>query len=404
MNGKIFSFLFILCAFCAMSGCTSGTEDRTKAKYVFFFIGDGMGPGQVYAAETYLASLEGELGGTGRLTFTRFPYTGMLSTYSANRNITCSSAAGTALATGHKTDNGVLGELPDGTRLRSIAYDLREEGYQIGIMSNGPINHATPASFYANAKSRKDYYDISLQIPGSGFDFFAGDGFLDFNGKAEDQEDIDSVLEAGGYTVSYGLEEYEAEKAAEKLILCQADNRKEDSEDYVVEHTAANDFVLADMVRTAISRFAASDEPFFIMAECGTIDWAGHNNRTMALTEKVMELDAAVAEAYEFYLEHPDETLIIVTADHETGGLALGCGHGSNLDWRNLADSWNAAGKKDVPDDDDNAVLNETSNIGWASGSHSAMPVPVFAVGKGAELFTGWYDNTDIPRKIMREF
>ncbi len=400
MKSKL-PLLCILLAICAVCGCKNENTENEQAKYIFFFVGDGMGQAQMAATESYLAYLDGELGGIGRLTFTKFPYTGMATTYSANKSITCSSASGTALATGYKTDNHVLGQSPEGEEYESYTYELKEKGYQIGIMSNVPVNHATPASFYANAKSRSDYYEISLQIPESGFDFFAGDGFLDFNGKGGDKEDIDNIIESKGYTVSYGMSEYEAEKNADKLILCQASNKKATSIDYVVEHTEQEDISLEEMVATAIERFSQNGKPFFIMAEGGTIDWACHDNRTMSMTEKVMELDAAVKRAYDFYLAHPDETLIVVTADHETGGLTLTSNNGEQFDWKILEDSWNAAGKQDILSDKENSELNKKANIGWASTGHSGIPVPVYAVGKGAEKFSGCYDNTEISKKIM---
>lgn len=396
----IFCILAALCF--SVAGC-NGTKqaDQEKAKYVFFFIGDGMGQAQATATESYLAYREGELGGIGRLSFTGFPYLGMATTYSANRNITCSSASGTALATGFKTNNSVLGLDPDGEKLRSYTYMMKEEGYRIGIMSNVPVNHATPASFYANAEDRADYYEISLQIPDTGFDYFAGDGFLDFNGKDGDLEDIDKIIERAGYTVSYGMKEYEAEKDSSKIILCQESNRKASSHDYVVEQTETEDISLEEMVSIAIDRFSADGKPFFIMAEGGTIDWAGHDNRTMAMVEKVLELNAAVKRAYEFYLAHPDETLIVVTADHETGGLTLGCDNGSNLDWEKIESAWEKNGRKDVMGEKENADLNRSANFGWSSHGHTGIPVPVYAVGVGAEKFAGCYDNTDIARKFI---
>ena len=127
----------------------------------------------------------------------------------------------------------------------------------------------------------------------------------------------------------------------------------------------------------------------------------------MALTEKVLELDDAVEAAYEFYLEHPDETLIIVTADHETGGLAMTSGKKEGkknmIDWQALEKSWTDAGRKDILTDEENCELNRAANIGWSGTTHSGDLVPVFAIGKGAEAFTGWYDNTDIIKKILRE-
>ena len=385
IKGKYRIIIAALAVLCATGCCNTAREDSNRAKYIFLFIGDGMGHDQIAATESYLAYKEGKTGGVGRLSFTGFPYTGAASTYSANRSITCSSAAGTAIATGCKTDNSMLGQTPDGEKLESIAKILKKEGYQIGIMSDGPINHATPASFYASAPSRDDYYEISRQIPDSGFDFFAGDGFLDFNGKDGNLEDTDIMIEAGGYTVCYGDSEYEQKKDSIRIILCQADNRKSDSKDYVVKETADEDFSLAEMLDVAVSRFGESGKPFFIMAEEGGVDWAGHSNLTMPLTEKVIELDDAVRRAYAFYVKHPDETLIIVTADHETGGITLGCGNSSMIKWELL----------------ENGAPAPEGNIGWSSTGHTGAPVPVFAVGKGAEEFTGWYDNTDISAKIM---
>ncbi len=399
------SILLLLCTVC---GCGKQASDAGQpAKYIFLFIGDGMGQAHVYTTESYLAYKAGELGGTGRLSFTRFPYTGMATNYTANNNITCSAASGTAIATGHKTNNSRLGTDPEGNRLTSMAYRLKEKGYGIGIMSDGPINHATPGAFYASVDSRSEYYTISLQIAESGFDFFAGDGFIDFNGKKKDKEDIDKVLESKGYEVSFGYEEYEKEKDAKRLVLCQKDNRNSDTEDYVIESSKEEDLSLEEMVEIALERLSADGRPFFIMAEKGSIDWAGHQNRTMALTEKVLELDDAVEAAYEFYLEHPDETLIIVTADHETGGLAMTSGKKEGkknmIDWQALEKSWTDAGRKDILTDEENCELNRAANIGWSGTTHSGDLVPVFAIGKGAEAFTGWYDNTDIIKKILRE-
>ena len=147
-------------------------KSEKPAKYIFVMIGDGMGATQVAAAESYLSYKEGKLGGE-QLTFTQFPVLGLCTTYSADSNITDSAASGTAIATGNKTDNHSLGVAPDGTPLKSMAYTLHEKGYNVGIMSSVPVNHATPGAFYAHRKDRNDYYEISLEMPESGFEFFA---------------------------------------------------------------------------------------------------------------------------------------------------------------------------------------------------------------------------------------
>ena len=161
-----------------------------------------MGATQVAATESYLSYKADKLGGE-QLLMTTFPYHGTATTHSANRHITCSSASGTAIACGEKTNNGFVGVNKDTVKIKSIAYDLQEDGYNIGIISNVGINHATPASFYASTDNRNNYYEISRQIPETGFDFFAGAGFIDFNGRKGDKEATDLYIERNGYFLDF---------------------------------------------------------------------------------------------------------------------------------------------------------------------------------------------------------
>ena len=156
---------------------------------------------------------------------------------------------------------------------------------------------------------------------------------------------------------------------------------------------------MAQMLELALD-FLGDEQPFFIMGEGGAIDWAAHDNRTMSMVENVIDFDNAVKVAYKFYLEHPDETLIVVTADHETGGLTLGCGN-STINWEKMESQWIESGKKNVLDHKANAEFNKSCSIGWTTGSHTGGAVPVFAVGVGAEKFSGRIDNTDIKGKIL---
>ena len=184
------------CGSISGNGETSGTP-----KYIFLFIGDGMGAGHAAVAESYLSYKEGKLGGE-QLCFSEFPVLGTCTTYSADHQITCSSAAGTAISCGAKTNNGYLGVDPQGNELKSIAYELKDNGYKIGIMSSVPVNHATPAAFYGHNTDREDYYSISMEIPESGFDFFGGSGFLQFNGKNGKSRPTPEVLEENGPLLS----------------------------------------------------------------------------------------------------------------------------------------------------------------------------------------------------------
>ncbi len=389
---------------CTLIGCNERPDNEGKAKYIFLFIGDGMGNSHVAAAESYLSYKAGKLGGE-QLTFTQFPELGLCSTHSASHNITCSSAAGTAIACGQKTNNGMVGLDPEGNRLESMAFALKEEGYKIGIMSSVPINHATPSSFYAHNGSRSACYSLSLEIPESGFEFFGGPGFIDFNGKDGNEEDIDIVLEKAGYEVCYGTEEFkaEAENGCERIIFCQESNRKESAENYVSDGREEEDLPLAGILELALD-YLGDEEPFFIMCEGGAIDWAAHDNKTMPMIQEVLDFDEAIKVAYSFYTEHPEETLIVVTADHETGGVAIGSvGGSSNVNWAKLEEQWVNDGFRNYLNNEENRKLNQSCSIGWTTYGHTGAPVPTYAIGKGAEKFNGRFDNTEIKGKILGE-
>ena len=370
-----------------------------KAKYVFLFIGDGMGSTHVAVAESYLSYLQGKLGGA-MLTMSQFPYYGTATSYSADANVTDSSAAGTAISCGVKTYNGGLGIDAEGNEARSMAYDLKDDGYQIGIISTVPINHATPGAFYASSSSRNDYYGISKQIAESGFEFFAGSGFIDFRGKGDKEEATDIYLEKNGYEVSYGIAEFKEEAAGkEKVVFCQESNKEESAGNYVSSGKIAEDATLGQMLQLGME-FFDDDEPFFFMCEGGKIDWTAHANKVMPMIMDILEFDEAIAVAYEFYRKHPKETLIVVTADHETGGISLGSGP-DHVNWQMLIEQWEKDGKQNNLGWKENSEMNRKASIGWTTGSHTGGPVPVYAVGKGAEKFMGRMDNTDIKGKIL---
>ncbi len=209
---------------------TSYAQD--KAKYVFLFIGDGMGLAHISMTEAWLSQKDGKISNTP-LGFTQFPVMGVATTYSASNIITCSSAAATALASGYKANNGTVGIYPaDSIPLHQISYKLKELGYKIGIMTSVTIDHATPACFYAHNERRKNYFEIAMELPESGFDFFGGGGFEGARNKeikdAADQ--IYNKVNEYGYTVALGVDDYKAKKAgASKMILFQDGKKKRDS-------------------------------------------------------------------------------------------------------------------------------------------------------------------------------
>lgn len=393
-SSRPLSAICIIAMIISLAGCCGNTKDtETKAKYIFLFIGDGMGNTHVAATESYLSYKAGKLGGE-KLIFSEFPYVGLASTYSANASVTCSSAAGTAIACGAKTNNGMVGMDPDGNHLKSMAYELKEDGYKIGIMSSVPMNHATPSSFYAHNRKRSNHYELSQEIPASGFEFFGGDGFLDPKGKDGKSEATDAFLENNGYKVCYSIEEFnEASSRTNKIVFSQPGTRDSEAEQYTTGDIEAEDASLAEIVDLAIG-FLGDEDPFFMMCEGGAIDWEAHSNQTMGTIKETLDFDKAVRAAYQFYLAHPEETLIVVTADHETGGMTIGADGGESVvNWARL----------EANQGEESRELNAECSIGWTTGGHAGAPVPVYAIGKGAEKFTGKYDNTDIKGKILGE-
>ena len=297
-----------------------------QAKYVFYFIGDGMGLNQVNTTEMYLGEKQGRIG-IEPLCFASFPVAGMATSYSATNSITDSSAGGTALATGVKTYNGAIGVDANKERVMSVAERAKRAGKKVGVTTSVSIDHATPAAFYGHQPDRSMYYEIALQLPEAGFDFYAGSGFLK-PARTFDKKDAPSIypiFEQAGYTIARGLDEYEAKAdGAGKMILMQKEGANSSSLPYAIDRREG-DLTLAQITESAIDFLSRDNKKgFFLMVEGGKIDWACHSNDPATMVKEVIDMDNAVRVAYEFYKKHPKETLIVITADHETGGLALG--------------------------------------------------------------------------------
>ena len=440
-----------------------------RAKYVFYFIGDGMGVNQVNGTETYLAALEGRIGTTS-LCFTQFPAAAFITTYSATNGVTDSAASGTALSCGKKTKNGALGVLKDlETPINSVAVWAQEAGAAVGISTSVSVDHATPAAFYAHVPYRKMYYEIGKDLIKSNFDFFAGSDFKKPYDKQNTEGTLYEQCEKAGYTIARGYDEYKSKRDAKRMILLQTEeaSKKERACIPYAINRQPGDLSLCDITTAGIDFLTKQHKKgFFFMVEGGKIDWACHANDAGTAFREIVDMDNAVKIAYEFYKKHPKETLIVITADHETGGLSLGRGPyelntqvfqyqkmstdiyskhlddlctkaGKNLTWtmlkEDLKTNWGFWDKIQLTDaqtkqlkdaafsiltqsegvkiknlygsacglaDAARKVMSEVALIGWQSGGHSNGYVPVFAIGAGAEKFTGKYDNTQIPLKI----
>lgn len=442
-----------------------------QVKYVFYFIGDGMGVNQINVTETYLAALKGRIG-IEPILMSEFPVVGLVNTYSATNGVTDSAAGGTALASGHKTKNGAIGVLEDlKTPCTSIAQWAKDAGKAVGIATNVAITHATPASFYGHQPSRHMYYEIGQDLCRSGFDFFAGADFHRPNTK-EGEPSLREQAKAAGYTIlTGGYKEYQKRgRKADKLILFQSDYQNEklgsDHIPYALDQDK-NDLTLEQIVRAGINYLSSKQtDGFFFQIEGGMIDYACHRNDIGNAVNEVLDLDRAVRVAYEFYQQHPDETIIVISADHETGGMAMGKGpyelHTDLLKYQTrsidetkwlLQQLYKKSPKRftrtevdkqlqsilglggGIPMDDKQReridrrwkaveeamaqgdkvndrisdlcetckhIISEQALISWASGGHSNGYVPVYAIGPGTEVFQGRIDNIEIAPAMAR--
>ncbi len=442
-----------------------------QAKYVFYFIGDGMGISHIGATEAYLAAEEGEASFKS-LNFTQFPITGMSTTHALNRLITGSAAAGTALATGNKTTVNTISMDPTKKfPMQTIAEKAKKEGFKVGIISSVSIDHATPAVFYAHQPERNMYYDIASMLPASGFDFFGGGSFKDHDKKGS-KPSVFGMLKDNDYTFINTKTEFEQLKpGAGKVVATGTIIESSGAIRYAIDQTD-DDIPLEAFVGKAIEMLD-NESGFFIMCEEGKIDWASHENDAVTVIHNVIALAKSVDEALAFYRANPDETLIVVTADHETGGMSMGSvlskyesdysllqhqkisafsfakladslmknpgnqhfdfalklvedyfGLGKSTGFKLtdyelslLEDAYNVSGGElELVNEEKyiryggyhplanaaSRILNSRAGIAWGTWAHTAQPVPVFAIGAGAELFEGYYDNTDIPKKIAK--
>lgn len=328
-------FLAILCALVLALGCVSATaEENTAPKYVFMFIGDGMGNPQVTATQYYLGSIQNpdsEFPVPADLSFTTFPYLGMVTTYDSSSFCPDSASTATSMASGKKTLSGVINYDVTLTHpYKLITEYAKEAGKKIGVITSVSVDHATPAAYYAKQPSRNDYYEIAVQaLTGTTVDYLAGGGFKKMNGANGDQTSLMDIAAENGWVVPQTNDEIRALTATDSRVLATnpvlQDSKAIHYEIDRIQKEAAGEDVLslADFVRSGIN-VLDNENGFFMMCEGGKIDWAGHANDAATSIHDTIALSDAVQVALDFAQEHPGECLIIVTADHETGGMTIG--------------------------------------------------------------------------------
>lgn len=343
---------------CAKEEKKSCNKCTKKAKNIIFLIGDGMGVSQVSTAYYYNDSP----------VFSQFPVVGLSNTSSASSKVTDSAAGATVFSIGERTYNGAIGMTNDTLPKELITEKLSAQGYKTGVVATSSVVHATPAAFYAHVKSRKMYEKIASQLPGSHIDFFAAGG-TKFFAQRSDNKDMIKELKNNGFVVDTNNLADASKMSADKKygFMLAPDGMPS-------KVNGRGDF-LPDATKLALNYFSKSKENFFLMVEGSQIDWAGHRNNPEMLIGEVLDFEKTVRAALEF-AKKDGNTLVVVTADHETGGVAI-------------PNQKNEEGKKHPYPK-------------FAVTGHTATLVPVFAYGPGAEKFAGVYNNDKFYSKFLK--
>lgn len=441
----------------------TGFVGAAAPKYVFYFIGDGMGASQRQAAQYYL---QAEKGTAEKLTMNMLPVAGMITTHSSDSLVTDSAAAGTALATGYKTNNGVIAQLPDGRNVKTLMELAKNKGMAAGVVTSTRLTHATPATFVAHNESRYNADAIADEYLESGVEFFAGGGYRYFvpqdnsvaKSKRKDNKNLIKGFADKGYNVFVTESDTAkfrdfAVKGEEKVFAAFTYSHLP----YELDRNESQVPSLAEMTAKGIEVLNEYNDGFFMMVEGGRIDHACHANDPAGSIHDTIAFDNALKEAYNFYEKHPEETLIVVAADHETGGFGLGFGKNyflkmdtvqkvklttadvlnygqgkydgdrakfysfiaENMGLNDLTEVEKAkiesamemvdegleGGANEYGGYDPVAVtvthiISERANMNWTTYAHSGTAVPISAVGVGAEKLGGFKDNTEIAKAV----
>lgn len=333
-----------------------------KIKNVILMIGDGTGLAQLSSGQLNLVGKE------GLLYLQTLPVTGLVKTYSADNLITDSASGATAYSCGVKTDNGMIGQLPDGRACKTLLELAEAKGMSTGLVSTSGVTHATPASFGAHVPSRNMQAEIAAQYLDTGSEVILGGGqeyFIPQNQEGSNRSDdrnIISEFEAKGYNYISTADQLSSISSDKLLGLFSISGMP--SED--------RSPTLAQMSKKAIDILSKDEDGFFLMIEGSQVDWGGHDNDAQYVLREVKDYDAAVKEVLDFAVQD-GETLVVLTADHETGGMTM-----------------------------QDSESEEELTITWTTGSHTGIPIPMMAYGPHAIEFTGWWENTEVGIKLAQ--
>lgn len=349
--------IFSLCFVGLLLGCQNSERiNEPLATNIIFLIGDGMGLAQISAGINELEE---------PLNFERFTHVGLSKTASSSHRITDSAAGASAFSIGEKTYNGAIGVTKDTLPKETLFETGFKHGYKNGLVVTSEITHATPASFFAHQKSRKMNEEIAEDLLNSNVSFFAGGG-IDFFTNRSDQRDLVSEFQNKGFQMfvdtTYQLPQSAFRDKTGCLVAKRAPGKAKDRKNY-----------LYDFSKGALKMFTNLESKFFLLIEGSQIDWGGHANDKNYVLSELYDFDKTIGLCLDYADAHPN-TLVLVTADHETGGLTLGSKNGNydQIDYR------------------------------FATGGHTNIMVPVFAYGKGAENFSGIYENTEIYAQLLK--
>ena len=374
MNRKFLLYSLLLAL--TLASCTTCKQEQTcevKPKNVILHIGDGMGLPHVVAA---MAEREQPLN------MERCTHTGLSKTYSASHYVTDSGAGGTAIACGVKTNNNMIGMDQDSVPAESVLEVAERNGLSTGVVVTCGLTHATPAAFIAHQIDRHMSQEIALDFLSKEVDVCIGGDRAAFE-KREDGRNLLNELKDKGYTIVNGIDSIMAVKDGKLFGFLQGNA-------YDIPKMPERGDVLPKGVQTAVNILSQNDKGFFLMVEGSQIDWGAHANDMSYLLSELYDFDEAVGKAIDF-AEKDGETLVIVTADHETGGLTLVQETpDENISWQEMS-SYGAARPQ-----------NRKYIAKFSTTGHSGCMVPVYAYGPGAEEFTGIMENTAFKNKILK--